>query len=115
VDELLNHAPCGFLSFADDGTVRAANATLLDLLGYAPEELVGRHVESILGAAGRIFSQTHLFPLVRLHGRADEIHILLRTGSGVDVPVLVSAVREVDGDTPLNHCSLMTMSQLKHF
>jgi sigma-B regulation protein RsbU (phosphoserine phosphatase) len=72
MDDLLNTAPCGFLSFTDDGKIILANATLLDLLGYEPGELPGRHIDSILPVASRIFYQTHLFPLLKLHDRREK-------------------------------------------
>jgi PAS domain S-box-containing protein len=93
VDELLDTAPCGFLSFRDDGTVGLVNATLLEMLGFEREELVGRHVERILTVGSRIFYQTHWFPLLRLHGRAEEIFLMLRPKSGEDIGVLVNAMR----------------------
>src|SRR5512140_274679 len=90
---MLDTAPCGFISFSDDGHLRVVNRTLLDMLDYSREELVGRHVESILAVGSRIFYQTHFFPLLRLHGHADEIFLLLRGKSGEDVAVLANAVR----------------------
>ena len=42
MDPLLDAAPCGFVSFTDDGTILVANATLLELLGYARGEVVGQ-------------------------------------------------------------------------
>jgi signal transduction histidine kinase len=93
LDPMLDAAPCGFISFSDDGHLRVVNRTLLDMLDYSREELVGRHVESILAVGSRIFYQTHFFPLLRLHGHADEIFLLLRGKSGEDVAVLANAVR----------------------
>ncbi len=97
LDELLDRAPCGFLTFRDDGTVAIANATLLEMLGYHREDVVGRHIESILTVGTRIFYQTHLFPLARLHGQADEIFLLLRAKSGEEVGVFAN-VRRRDAD-----------------
>jgi PAS domain S-box-containing protein len=93
VDSLLDSAPCGFISFLDDGRVRLANRTLLDMLGYSLDEVLDRHVESILSVGSRIFYQTHFFPLLRLQGRADEIFLLLKDKSGEEVAVLANAVR----------------------
>ena len=93
LDPLLDSAPCGFISFLDDGRVRVANRTLLNMLGYSLDEVLDKHVESILAVGSRIFYQTHFFPLLRLHGRADEIFLLLRGKSGEDVAVLTNAVR----------------------
>jgi len=99
IDSLLDDAPCGFVAFADDGTLRVVNRTLAAMLGFAPDELAGRHVESILAVGSRIFYQTHVFPMLRLHGRVDEIFLLLRGKHGEDVAALANAVRrERDGE-----------------
>src|SRR5688500_12954586 len=93
LEDLLDRAPCGFLSFTEDGIVTLANATLLGMPGAARDELVARHVERILTAGSRIFSQTHWFPMLRLHGRAEGIFRLLRRQDGEEVGALVNAAR----------------------
>jgi PAS domain S-box-containing protein len=111
MDELLNTAPCGFLSFDDDGRVSLANDTLLEMLGYARDELLGRHVETLLPVASRIFYQTHLFPLLRLHGRVEEVYFTLRSRGGAEVPVLVNAARREREGVVANDCVLMHVRQ----
>lgn len=91
---LLDHAPCGFLSFRDDGTMVGMNRTLKELLEYGDEEPGGASIETILTLASRIFYNTHFFPLIRLHGKADEIFFFLRSRKGLDIPVLANAVRK---------------------
>jgi PAS domain S-box-containing protein len=93
MDELLNTAPCGFLSFGEDGRIELINATLLELLGYAADEVVGHHVDCILTVGTRIFYQTHWFPLLRMQERADEIFLMLRSKAGEEIGVLANAVR----------------------
>jgi PAS domain S-box-containing protein len=115
MDDLLNTAPCAFLSFNDDGRIVLVNATLLDLLGYEQGELVGRHVESLLPVASRIFYQTHLFPLLKLHDRVDEVYFSLRAKGGVEIPVLVNAVRRERGGVVANECVLMHMRQRNQY
>jgi PAS domain S-box-containing protein len=115
VDSLLETAPCGFVAFADDGTIRAANATLREMLGYGRDELQNRRVESILNIGSRIFYQTHFFPLVRLHGRAEEIFLLLRSKSGDDVATLCNAVRRRRGGEWITDCILMRVGERQKF
>lgn len=115
MDELLNNAPCGFLAFADDGTVLTTNATLLGWLGRAEGELRGCHFESILPPGGRIFYHTHFFPLLKLHGRAEEIYVSLRSSDGGDLPVLVNAARTERGGSHVNDCVFIPMSQRRRF
>ena len=115
MDDLLDTAPCGFLSFADDGRVVLVNATLLGLLGYERDELLGRHVESLLTVAGRIFYQTHLFPLLKLHDRVEEVYFSLRSKSGAETPVLANAARRERGGVVVNDCVLMHMRQRNQY
>ncbi len=93
MDELLDSAPCGFLSFSDDGTVQLINGTLLGMLGYQREDVIGYHIEQLFNVGTRIFYQTHWFPLLRLHGHAEEVFLMLRTREGVDIGMLSYARR----------------------
>jgi PAS domain S-box-containing protein len=113
--ELLDRAPCGFVSFADDGTITAANTTLAQMLGYTRAELEGRRIESLMGVGTRIFYQTHFFPLVRLHGRAEEIFLLLRDKEGADVGVLANAARHQNAGVWANDCVFMRVHERRKF
>jgi len=115
VDSLLDTAPCGFIAFADDGTIRAANATLCDLLGYVRDELQGRRLESILNLGSRIFYQTHFFPLIRLQGSAEEIFLLLRSKNGDDVATLCNAVRRQRAGEWITDCVFMRVYERQKF
>ena len=113
--ELLDRLPCGVVSFDDRGTIVVANAPLAAMLGYGRDELVGRPVETLLTVAGRIFFQTHLFPLVRLHGRAEELFVLFRRKDGSDVGTLLNAARhEVDGGA-VTDCVIMEVRERRKF
>lgn len=96
--DLMKTAPCGFVSFADDGTILEVNDTLATMLGYTRVELAGWHVDRILPPGGRIFYQTYLFPMLKVQQSVEEIYLALRTKDGADVSVLLNGVRrEVDG------------------
>ena len=82
IGALLDRAPGFFLSFGDDGRITLANATLLDRLGVSREELTGKHIDTVLSRAGRLFFQTHVYPLVKMHGHADEIFLLVEAKNG---------------------------------
>lgn len=112
---LLDAAPCGWISFADDGAVRLCNRTLLDLLGYARDQVVGRHVETLLTVGSRIFYQTHLFPLLRLHGHAEEIFLLLRHRDSGDVAVLTNATRVERDGAWVTDCVMLPIVERRKF
>jgi sigma-B regulation protein RsbU (phosphoserine phosphatase) len=111
IDELLDTAPCGFLSFTDDGAIVIINNTLLVLLGYAEDELRGRKIETILPIASRIFYQTHFFPLLKLHGKVEEIYFSLRSKQGNDLPILVNALRRDKSGGFVNDCIFIPIRQ----
>jgi PAS domain S-box-containing protein len=113
--EVLDTAPCGFVSFTDNGDIRLINRTLCDLLGIDPEDVTGRSMESLLTIPTRIFYQTHFFPLLKLHGRADEIFLTLKASNGDHVDALANAVRrERDGEW-LNECVIMRIQERSKF
>ncbi len=113
--DLLDQAPCGFISFGDDSRIALVNLTLLERLGYEREELVGKHFENILTVASRIFYQTHFFPLVKLHGRAQEVFMLLRTRDGSDLGVLCNASRRERNDSVFTDCVVMEVIERRKF
>jgi PAS domain S-box-containing protein len=111
IDPLLDYAPCGYASFRDDGTVVTVNATLAGLLGYSRVELQGWHVQKILSPGGRVFYQTHVFPLLKLHGHVEEIYLELRAKDGGNVTVLMNGVRRERDGAFANDCVFVRMLQ----
>lgn len=111
MDHILDTAPCGFLSFSDDGTIMLANATFAAMVGHERDSLPGLSVEKILTVGARIFYQTHFFPLLKLHGIAEEIYLTLLSKAGSAVPVLLNAARrERDGRTVYD-CAIFPVRQ----
>jgi hypothetical protein len=91
-------APCGLLTLHRDGTILAANRTLLAWVGRSASDVVGRvRLSELLSVGGRIFWETHLFPILRVEDRLDEVSVELRGPVG-RIPVLMSAVAEPDGE-----------------
>jgi PAS domain S-box-containing protein len=111
IDELLNNAPCGFLSFNDDGIIVIVNATLLKLLEYASHEVIGKKIEIILPIASRIFYQTHFFPLLKMHGKAEEIYFSLKSKQSINIPMLINAVRREKEGNYFNDCIFIPIRQ----
>jgi PAS domain S-box-containing protein len=114
-ESVLEALPCGVVSFEDNGTIASVNTTLASMLGYDSSELAGKSVEALLGIAGRIFLQTHLFPILRLHGRAEEIFLLWRHKSGSEVGALINAWRrEIDGQA-ITDCVVMEVRERRKY
>jgi signal transduction histidine kinase len=111
LDPLLDTAPCGFLSLDDAGIVRIANSTLAELVGRPRDEIEGRHMDRLLSAAGRIFYTTHLFPLLRLHGHADELYLPLLRADGAELPVLATGATKMRNGESVHDLVIVPMRQ----
>ena len=93
LDDLYEHAPCGYLSALADGTIVRVNQTFLDWTGYAREDLVGaRRFQTLLTPGGQIYHETHYAPLLRLQGSVREIALQIRRADGSRLPVLINSV-----------------------
>ncbi|HTE33215.1 MAG TPA: PAS domain-containing sensor histidine kinase [Chryseolinea sp.] len=115
MESLLDFAPCGYISFREDGRIVQVNTTLSGWLGYAKEELEGKSIETIFNLATRIFYNTHLFPLIRMHSKAEEIFISLYTKHKKDIPVITNAERRTETGQALIHCVFLTVYQRRKY
>jgi signal transduction histidine kinase len=110
VESALDRLPCGYVAFADDGTILSVNDKLLELLGRERAEVAGTRLDNILAPGGAAFYSTHFFPMLKMHGAADEIYLVLQTKSGGIVPVLAYGVR---GD--VNECVFISVARREQY
>jgi serine/threonine-protein kinase RsbW len=93
LDDLYEHAPCGYVSAVPDGTIVKVNQTFLDWTGYAREELVGaRRFQDLLTRGGQIYHETHYAPLLRMQGFVHAVALQVRRADGSRLHVLVNSV-----------------------
>lgn len=94
----IDQLPCAAFAVSDSGYLAACNTALCDMVGVAAGELDGAPVTRLLTTASGIFYDTHVFPLLKLNGRVDEVYFNLRRADGTSRPVLVCATRLAAGD-----------------
>lgn len=111
----LDTAPCGYFSFSDDGRLQEVNETLCSLVNFSREELLGQRLENILTLPGRIFYQTHFFPLLKIQGHAEEIFITLLAKDKTQLPVLLNAQKHIEGSQHFYACAFITVHNRKKF
>ncbi|WP_414938599.1 PP2C family protein-serine/threonine phosphatase [Amycolatopsis sp. cmx-11-51] len=98
-EDLYENAPCGYLSTLMDGTIAKINTTLLSWLGHDRDELVGRRsFADLLTVGGRIYHETHVAPMLAMHGEAGGLALELRCADGTRIPVLVTATVKTGAD-----------------
>ena len=91
--ELLDEAPCGFLTTALDGTILQVNRTFAEWCGLDRDELLGkRRFQDLLASGGRIYYETHFAPLLLMQGEVREIALEVVRADGSELPALVNSV-----------------------
>ncbi len=92
-ERLYNQAPCGYVTFLPDGKMIRANDTLLNWLGYAADELIGRmKFGDLLSKGGQIHYEMFFRPMLKVSGTVKELSYELRTKNGATIHVLFGAV-----------------------
>jgi PAS domain S-box-containing protein len=102
-EDLFEHAPCGYLSTAPDGTIVRVNRTFVDWIGATRVALLaGVKFQTLLTIGSRIYYETHYAPLLQMQGFANEIAFDVVRVDGRVLPVLVNARQRSDSaGTPL--------------
>jgi PAS domain S-box-containing protein len=99
LDELYEHAPCGYLTTTVSGTIVRVNATCLEWLGLARQDVLGRRLPTLLTAGARIFYETHCGQQLRRGGLVRQVAMDLSRADGSKFPALIDwrPMRDADG------------------
>ena len=102
VEELYEHAPCGYLSTLPDGTIVKLNETFVEWTGHTREAMLGTKFQATLSIGSKIYYETHYAPLLRMQGFANEVALDIVRRDGRILPVLVNSRQKCDeSGTPL--------------
>lgn len=96
LEDLYEHAPCGYLLTEPDGAVVKANETFLLWSGYSREEVLGRSFAELLTVGSQLFYETRCLPILRLEGAIHEVALVLRCANGRSLSILVNSTVRYD-------------------
>ncbi|MCU1394075.1 MAG: domain S-box protein [Ilumatobacteraceae bacterium] len=100
LNDLYDRAPCGHLSTSPDGCIIEVNQTFLHWSGYEHDELVDiKSFVELLSVGGRLYHETHYWPMLQIEGSARELALDIVARDGRRLPALVNAVLDRDGRT----------------
>jgi PAS domain S-box-containing protein len=103
-EDLYDNSPCGFLSALPDGSIVKINRTLLNLLGYSREEIIGhKKFQDLLTIGGKIYFETHFAPLLKMQAFANEINFDIVRKNGEVFPALTSTQSKSAADGSAVH------------
>lgn len=92
MENLIENAPCGFMTLTKDGRILTINNKLVKLLQYPSSELlIGKHFNVALSNSARIFIQFYFLPLIIAKHYVEEMYLSLTTANGEEIPILLNA------------------------
>jgi len=109
-------APGYFLSISHENLIVRINDFFLNELGFSRDEVIGRlRVEELLTVGGKIFFQTHVYPLVKMKRSANEIYLSFLTKDKREIPVLLNISIEDFQENYEIHCIGLPISRRHNF
>jgi sigma-B regulation protein RsbU (phosphoserine phosphatase) len=99
--DLIEHAPCGYITVQPNGRVDRVNRTFLAWSGHAANEMVGKRFSDFLSMPGRIYYETHIAPLLRMQSFFNEFAIDMLTADGAPLQMIANANERRDPDGKL--------------
>ncbi|HJV88564.1 MAG TPA: PAS domain S-box protein [Noviherbaspirillum sp.] len=114
LQDLYDHAPCGYHTLDANGVYVQVNKTELDWTGYTAEELVGRKriTEMLTEESRKKFSEN--FPKFIDPGKVRELELEFIRKDGSILPVMLSTsiAFDISGDVASSRATLFDMTEL---
>jgi len=82
------------------------NARFSEWLGFSAAELCGKRFQDLLTMGGRIFHQTHLAPMLRMHGSITEVKLDMLHRDGHKITVLLNGNKREQADATVYDLAL---------
>jgi len=113
IEDLYNHAPCGYHSLDRDGVIVQINDTELGWLGYERDEVVGKIKLADILTAGSQEGFKHNFAVLKARGRLEDVELELvrKDGSVLAVWLSATAVLDRDGNYLRSRFTLFDITQ----
>ena len=97
--ELVEEAPCGFLSTLPDGTIIQVNHTFELWTGHSRADLLEKvRLQDLLSPGARIYHETHYSPLLQMQGSVREIAVEIMRADGSPLSALMNSSLKRDAD-----------------
>lgn len=119
VEDLYENAPCGYISFLTDGTIFRINKTLLHLLDYKDknEVLQVKKIQELFKIGGKMYFETHFFPLIKMQGFIKEINfdLLRKDGSFFPALLYVNQISFAENNLSIFRASVLDITDRKKY
>lgn len=89
-EDFFESSLCGFITTDGDGNIIRINKRASGWLNMNSDELLGKRFSDILSIGGKIYFETHLFPLLRMQGHFDEVAVELKDSGRGKMPLYIN-------------------------
>jgi two-component system sensor kinase FixL len=115
IEDLYNHAPCGYHSLDKDGIIRQINDTELAWLGYTRDEVIGKIAAADLLTPASMENFRESYPLFIKQGFINDLEFEMIRKDGTTFPALASAtaIYDPDGHYVMSRSTLLDITQRK--
>lgn len=97
-EDFFENALSGFIITNPKGYIVRANKKIAGWVNTSADELKGKRFSNLLTIGGKIYFETHLWPLLRMQGFFDEVVLELSSSDGQKLQVMVNALERRDDD-----------------
>ncbi|RYY62754.1 MAG: PAS domain-containing sensor histidine kinase [Chitinophagaceae bacterium] len=91
--DFFDHSLNGFAIADHHGKLLRVNKSLAAWLQQESDTFTGLRFSDLLSIGGKIYFETHLWPLLAMQGHFDEVAVELSLASGEKMPVLINALK----------------------
>lgn len=117
IEDLYDHAPCGYHSLDENGVVTGINHTELAWLGFSRDEVIGklRFPDLLTPSSLQTFQEN--FPRFKQNGYVHDLEFELKRKDGSLLPVLLSATAIYDpsGRYVMSRSTLFDLTDRKNW
>ncbi|OGT08406.1 MAG: hypothetical protein A3J49_11930, partial [Gallionellales bacterium RIFCSPHIGHO2_02_FULL_57_16] len=115
IEDLYNHAPCGYHSLDKDGNIRLMNDTELSWLGYTRDEVIGKMKWQDLLAPASLSTFRESFPQLLQQGSVHdiEIEIIRKDSTAFTGLVNATAIYDSGGNYVMSRSTIIDITERK--
>jgi phosphoserine phosphatase RsbU/P len=95
-EDFFEESVCGFIITDAKTVITRGNKKIAAWTGYTEEELTGKRFSDLLTVSGKIYFETHLWPLLRMQHFFDEVMLEILHVSGSRMQVIINALERRD-------------------
>lgn len=114
--DLYDASPCGYFCATLQGDIIEVNQRFIAFTGLSQNEIIGKkHLSDFLTGGGRIYLESHFFPLLLVQGEVQEINFVNNKQERFPVLINATIVKDSDGNATYIQATVFNISQRKSY